>query len=189
MNRIKYLIAAGVLVSSSSLCIADILRLKNGPAVQGALVKANSKEITFILMDGTAETYPVSSVSGIGFAPLPPPPKAAPTPAPASPVVTIPAGTQITVRTIEAIDGKTAKGGMRYRASIDDPVAVGSQAVIPKGASCMLEEVSVKQGDEMALRLRDVNVGGSAPPSEARRAPSRRQQPKASRSTCPWRAG
>ena len=49
---------------------------------------------------------------------------------------------------------------MRYRASIDDAVAVGSQVAIPKNTSCTLEVVSVKAGDEMALRLREVNMGG-----------------------------
>jgi hypothetical protein len=74
--------------------------------------------------------------------------------------LTIPAGTQITVRTIDNIDGKTAKPGMRYRASIDDAVMVGSQMAIGRGANCTLEVVSLEQGSGMALRLRDVEVGG-----------------------------
>jgi len=78
----------------------------------------------------------------------------------AAQVLTIPAGTQITVRTIDAIDGKTAKGGARYRASIDDPVAVGSQMAIPRGSNCTLEVVDIEQGKELALRLRDVTVNG-----------------------------
>jgi hypothetical protein len=81
---------------------------------------------------------------------------------PATAQVTIPAGTQITVRTIDPIDGKTAKDGMRYRASIDDPVGVGSQTAIPRGTPCTLEIVSIEQGKEMALRLREVNLGGKA---------------------------
>ena len=75
-------------------------------------------------------------------------------------VLTIPAGTQVTVRTIDAIDGKTAKAGARYRASLDDPVAVGSQMAIPKGANCTLEVVNVEKGEGMAIRLRDVTVNG-----------------------------
>lgn len=52
--------------------------------------------------------------------------------------------------------------GARYRASIDEPVAVGSQAVISKGATCMVEAVSIGSGKEMALRLRDVNVNSKS---------------------------
>ncbi|MCC7154035.1 MAG: hypothetical protein IT161_05630 [Bryobacterales bacterium] len=75
-------------------------------------------------------------------------------------VLTIPAGTQISVRLIDAIDGKTAKDGMRYRASIDDPVAVGSQMAFPKGSPCTVEVVSVENGKGMALRLHDVSANG-----------------------------
>jgi hypothetical protein len=66
------------------------------------------------------------------------------------------------VRTVDAIDGKTAKVGARYRATIDDPVMIGSQTVIPRGADSTLEVVSIQQGDEIALRLREINVLGKA---------------------------
>jgi hypothetical protein len=139
---------------------ADILKIKGQPAVQGMLVRANSEEVVFMGADGHQRAFPISAISGIDFAPLPPPPAPKPAAPKAAAVMTIPAGTQITVRTIDAIEGKNAKGGARYRASIDDPVMVGSQTAIPRGANCTLEVVSVDQGDEMALRLRDVNVGG-----------------------------
>lgn len=87
---------------------------------------------------------------------------AAPQATQAAPVVTIPAGTQIIVRTIEAIDGNTAKAGARYRASIAETVAVGSQAVIFQGSACTLEVVSIESGKEMALRLREVIVNGKS---------------------------
>lgn len=76
--------------------------------------------------------------------------------------VVIPAGTQVVVRTLDAIDGKTARPGARYRATIDEPVAVGSQAVILRGAPCTLEVVSIESGQEMAVRLREVIVDGKA---------------------------
>jgi hypothetical protein len=63
---------------------------------------------------------------------------------------------------IESIDGKTAQASQRYRASVDEPVAVGSQMAIPKGATCTVQVVKVESGDELALRLFDVNVGGKA---------------------------
>jgi hypothetical protein len=157
MRTIRLMILLAGLAAVSVLQ-ADVLKLKSG-AVQGMLVSANSREIVFMGVDGHSKSYELSSVAGIDFAPLPPPP--APKPAPASAaILTIPAGTQITVRTIDAIDGKTAKAGARYRASIDDPVAVGSQAAIPRGASATLEVVSLQSGQGMALRLRDINVGG-----------------------------
>jgi len=156
-----------IAVAALCACVlqADVLKLKKGAGVQGTLISANSREIVFLGTDGKSKTYPLTAVSGIDFAPLPPPPKPPqPQPAPAATpaVLTIPAGTQVTVRMIDSIDGKTAKAGARYRASIDDPVAVGSQAAIPSGADCTVEVVSLESGEGMALRLREINVAGKA---------------------------
>jgi hypothetical protein len=140
----------------AGLAHADVLKLKQGGATQGVLVSANSSEVVFMGADGSEKTYPVSAVSRIDFAPLPPPPASA---APAA-MLTIPAGTQITVRTLDAIDGKTAQAGGRYRATIDDPVGVGSQIAIPRGAGCTLEIVSLQSGRDLELRLREINVAG-----------------------------
>jgi hypothetical protein len=151
----------GAILMAAGVANADVLKLKQGGGVQGLLVSANSKEIVFMGVDGAQNTYPVSAVASLDFAPLPPPPAPKPAAAAAG-VLTIPAGTQITVRTIDAIDGKTAKGGARYRASIDDPVGVGSQTAIPRGANCTIEVVSLEAGEGIALRLREINVAGKA---------------------------
>jgi hypothetical protein len=154
-----------VLVSLAALqaAQADVLKMKNGSEVPGTLVSANSREVLFLGGNGVQGAYPLTGVHSITFAPLPPPPQSEPAAAQPGPaVVTIPAGTQITVRTIDAIDGNTAKSGARYRASIDDSVMVGSKTVIPRGANCTLEVVTLQQGEGMALRLRDINVAGKA---------------------------
>jgi hypothetical protein len=147
----KLLFGAIVVVGVSQ---ADVLKLKKGGAVQGMVVSANSQEVVFMGTDGNQKTYPAAEVAGIEYAPLP-----AAKPAGAA-ALTIPAGTQITARMIDAVDGKTAKVGARYRASIDDPVGVGSQTAIPAGATCTVEVVSVQSGKELALRLRNISVGG-----------------------------
>jgi hypothetical protein len=153
-------LVTGTMLLAAGLSHADVLKLKQGGKVQGILVSANSTEVVFMGANGGEHTYPVNAVAGVDFAPLPPPPAPA---APATAAVrTIPAGTQITVRTIDAIDGKTAKGGALYRASIDDPVGVGSVAVIPRGANCTLEVVSLQSGQEMQLRMREINVAGKS---------------------------
>lgn len=151
-------ILLGVVLLTTVASHADILKLKQGGGVQGVLVSANSKEIVFMDVNGAQRTYPVSAASGIDFAPLPPASPAADR----AGVVTIPSGTQITVRTIDPIDGKTAKSGARYRASIDDPIALGSQVVIPRGTDCTLEVVGVQSGQGMALRLRSINMVGKS---------------------------
>ncbi len=80
--------------------------------------------------------------------------------APHSPRVTVPAGTQITVRMIDNVDSATTGASQQYRGSIDDPVAVGDQVLIPRGANCTVQVVKVKGTNEMALRLYDISIGG-----------------------------
>jgi len=143
---------------------ADVLKLKKGPPIKGTLISANSEQVLFLGVDGKETSHPLDTVAGIDFAPPPPPPaaKAAPAAPAAARVMTIPTGTRISVRMVDSIDGKTAKAGMRYRATLDEPVAVGSQVAIPDNTSCMVEVVSVDSGDQMALRLHTINVGGKS---------------------------
>jgi hypothetical protein len=156
--KIKLILLVGVVLVTAVACLADVLKLKQGGSIHGLLVSANSQDIVFLGLDGREKTYRVTEVASLDFAPLPPPP--APKPPPSRPVITIPAGTQISVRMIDSIDGKTATAGGRYRASIDDPVNVGSHTAIPHGANCTVEVVNIESGEGMALRLRDVQMGG-----------------------------
>ena len=85
-----------------------------------------------------------------------------PQPKPANPAstVVIPAGTIISVRTIDDIDSAKTSAGQRFRASIDDPVVVGNQVIIPRGANCTVQIAQVQENKELALKLYDVTVGG-----------------------------
>jgi hypothetical protein len=143
---------------------ADTLRLKAGSSIQGTLISANSREISFLGPDGTQKSYPIDTVAGVDFTAGTGPGAAAAAPAPAkpkpaaAPTVTIPAGTQITVRMIDAIDGKTAKPGALYKASIAEPISVGSHVAVPEDSSCTIEVVSA--GQELALRLHHFTLQG-----------------------------
>ena len=68
-------------------------------------------------------------------APLPPPPP--PPPQPIS--VTIPDGTILTVRTIDAIDSKVNSAGQHFMGSLDAPIVVGDNVVVPKGLNVYLK--------------------------------------------------
>lgn len=154
-SKIILILSAVLLVSVSAQ--ADVLKFKKGGGTQGILVSANSQEIVFQSVSGEQHAYPIHAIAGIDFAPLPPPP---PPPPPASHFVTIPAGTQVVVRMIDAINGKTAQPGARYRANLGDAVGVGSQAVIAQGSNCTIEVVSIDPGKGLELRIRDISVNG-----------------------------
>jgi len=158
--KFRLIAIVAALTASALVLHADKLRVGNGRTIEGTLISANAEEVVFRSLDGSEKSYQVTPGLGITYAPLPPPP--APKPAPTHNVVTIPAGTQISVRTIDAISGKTAQQGQRYKADIDQAVALGSQVVIPQGTYCTLEVVQVSSGEGMAVRLRDIQLHGKS---------------------------
>ena len=76
-------------------------------------------------------------------APAPPPPPPPPQPV----VVTIPDGTVVSVRTIDAIDSSQNSVGQTFRASLDAPIVVGDSVVVPRGLN-------------ISLRLTDASSAG-----------------------------
>src|SRR6266851_888457 len=72
----------------------------------------------------------------------------------------LPAGTEITVRTIESIDAKSPSAGRVYHATVDREVLDRSGRVaIPKGAEAELVARSVGR-DSLALDLESIVING-----------------------------
>jgi hypothetical protein len=89
----------------------------------------------------------------------------APPPAPRS-EVELPAGTNLVVRMIEAVDSETARVGQTFAASLDQPVMLNGETVIPRGADVSVKLVDSKESGkltgraELALSLMSVRVNG-----------------------------
>jgi hypothetical protein len=72
----------------------------------------------------------------------------------------------LTVRMIDPVDSEVSRVGETFRASIDEPVVVGSQQVIPRGADVVVKLVDDKQSGkisgktELTLDLVSVTVNG-----------------------------
>ncbi len=176
------LVMAGLLALPAA---ADTLELKSGATVDGTFLGGDARTIRFLDSSGGVETYSVADVANISFvtgaatAAAPAPPRAPrPAPAPrasraasappprAASGVTIPAGTVVTVRLIDSIDSDITGEGERFRASIDDPIVVNNQVVIPRNADATVQVVRVQQSgrikgsDEVSLKLFDITVDG-----------------------------
>ncbi len=81
-------------------------------------------------------------------APAPPPP-----PPPPQPVtVTVPEGTIVTIRTIDPIDSSTSSTGQSFRASLDAPVVVNDQIVLPRGLNVKLRLVEASSAGKFKGR-------------------------------------
>ena len=81
-------------------------------------------------------------------APVPPPPP--PPPQPIS--LTIPDGTVVSVRTIDAIDSSQNSVGQTFRASLDAPIVVGDSVVVPRGLNVYLKLVDASSAGKFKGR-------------------------------------
>jgi hypothetical protein len=99
-----------------------------------------------------------------------PPPAPTPPPAPAAAQqastgsMSLPAGTQLVIRMIDAVDSETARQGQTYKASIDQPVVIDNQVAIPRGADVVVKLVDSKESGtftgraELALNVQSVRI-------------------------------
>jgi hypothetical protein len=172
------------------LCSADTLTLRDGRVINGQYLGGDARHIRMAIGD-RVDTFNVEDVGDLEFggnatpappAPTPPPPQAPPPdqnqsrsqgfaqqppPAP-TPVagIQIPVGTAITVRMIEKVDSSVAHLGQTFRASVDEPVLVNGQTVIPRGADAIAKLVEDKQSGKfegktvLTLALTDITING-----------------------------
>lgn len=176
----------GVIVALSIAAVsarADSLELKNGSLIKGKFMGGTQTSISF-QVGSSLQTYDVADVRALGFSsealgassrgPSIPsysdPAVGKDEVAKPSTSVTIPAGTQILVRTMNAIDSAKNRVGYRFQASLEQAVWVDGNLIIPKGADVYgrLEE-SKPSGtfagrSELKLTLTGIVVHGQSVP-------------------------
>ena len=117
----------------------------------------------------TMKTAPAPAPAPVASAEPAPPPAQAAVPPPAKPVpveITIPEGTRLTVRLIDAVDTEKNKEGDTFRASLDSPIVIHNKVVIPKNADVTARLISAKSAGRFAgsssvvLALSTITVGG-----------------------------
>src|SRR5947209_4594438 len=88
----------------------------------------------------------------------------------AASAVLVPAGTTIRVRTIDAIDVDATQAGTTFRGSLDDPIMLGGDVVVPRGAGVVLLASKVQQGgrfkgsDLVEMKVNAISVNGTMRP-------------------------
>ena len=109
---------------------------------------------------GAAGKPVANSAAGAAGNPAATPAAAAPAP------VQIPAPTSMVVRLIEAIDSEKAKEGDTFAASLDQPIAIDGQVVLPAGTDVRVKLVQAKQSGkltgktELTVSLWSLNING-----------------------------
>lgn len=140
----------GLIVALSVAAVsarADSLELKNGSLIKGKFVGGTQTSISF-QVGSSAQSYDVADIRSLRFdsdaqGTSPSVPSEQPRGpsaigedevAKTVPSVTIPAGTRISVRTIDTIDSTKDRVGYRFQASLEQPLWVDGNMVVPKGA-------------------------------------------------------
>jgi len=174
-------------VAIASALPADTLMLRNGSTINGKFVSGDSRSIRFST-GSQVNTYDLVDIDNLKFegasppaTPAPPPasasapPPPSPPPPPEAPTsagntlyggIAIPAGTDISVRTIDSVDSERDRRGQTYRASIDQPVIVNGQTVVPRGADAVIMLSDSQQSGKiegkavLTLELRSISING-----------------------------
>ncbi|MGI8744970.1 MAG: hypothetical protein ACR2NN_20850 [Bryobacteraceae bacterium] len=156
---------------------ADTLVLKSGTTIQGNYAGGDTRHVKIVVGDHV-ETYSLDEVARLEFhgnartetryteTPPPPPPATQPdyrterryeeTPPPTTSTnnggVEVPVGTVLVVRMIDNVDSDRDSIGKTFRASLDEPVVVNGQTLLPRGADIVAKLVDERQSGKFEGR-------------------------------------
>jgi hypothetical protein len=159
----RYRVAVAGLLLVSVFAWSDTLELKNGSVIKGTYMGGSETEVSF-RVGSSVQQYAIVDVASLkfdghettstapkGFATREPqaarhdgiakgPEKLAAahtesSPTPSSRGITVPEGTRLLVRTVDAVDSDTNHPGDKFLASLEEPLYVDGTLIAEKGAS------------------------------------------------------
>jgi hypothetical protein len=171
------------LTLAASIAWADTLELKNGSLIKGKFLGGTETEISFEV-GSTVQKYNVADIVSLKFdsegaanAPTPQPQSSLPDdPGAAAQVeikpayVSIPAGTRISVRTIDGIDSARNLVGDRFQASLEEPLTWEGNVIVAKDALVYGRLTQSKESgtftgkSQLGLELTGIVVNGELVP-------------------------
>ena len=123
------------------------------PAAQQESKHSSSKRRHHATSEDSGSSAPTEVAQNVQPAPTPAPAPAAPAPPPPPPPpqkVTIPQGTTLAIRLVDALDSETATQGQTFHATLDSPLAVDGDVAIPAGYDVEGHVVSVQSAGKFA---------------------------------------
>ena len=172
-----------VVALAASMARADTLELKNGSLIRGKLAGATETEISF-QVSSTVQKYNVADIVSLKFDSEGT--ESAPAPQQQSPLsdnpgteahvevkpayATIPAGTRVSVRTIDAIDSTRNLPGDRFQAALAEPLTLDGNVVVEKDALVFGQLTQSKESgtfsgrSQLRLELTGIVVNGKTMP-------------------------
>ena len=173
-----------------ALCLAatsawtDSLELKNGSLIKGNFLGGTGSEIKF-QVGSSVQRYNLADIVSLYFdseravSDMPTRPRSSFAGEPGAgeharmrppAFVTVPAGTRISVRTIDGIDSTKNQVGDRFQASLEEPLMVDDNLIVPKGADVYGRLAESKTSgtftgrSQLGLELTGIVVNGQTVP-------------------------
>jgi hypothetical protein len=177
----RFGIASLVLLTGATAAWADRITLKSGSVVEGTYLGGTARQIR-MEVDGQIQTYNVDEVTSLAFRDgasassnnnstssrnqqqypqqqYPQSSTVAPRNSPTnypprtqSSGVTIPADTTITIRMVDNVNSESARLGQTFKASLDEPIYVNGQQVVPRGADVLTKLVDDQKAGKLTGR-------------------------------------
>jgi hypothetical protein len=163
-----------IIAAAMSLCVvslaetssADTLILRNGTRVSGRVVSIAERMITFEDLSGVAHRYDATEVDALEFTPVSQQQSPRRTNEDTLRIESVPSGTELTVRTVEAIDSSSAVVDQTFAAIVEhDIVGESKDVIIPAGSHAVLVVREISSGGatgspDMLLDLQSMTVKG-----------------------------
>ncbi len=157
----------------TALQAADTVTLRDGRVITGTYLGGSPREVR-IEADGRIETLDVANIAGIQFDGVRQKHDVELSPTPGDELerlgadgeVALPAGTNLVIRMIDAVDSEKSAVGQTFAASLDEPVVVNGETVIPRGADVVVKLVDDKESGKLTgrtvltLDLMSIKVNG-----------------------------
>ncbi len=182
----RLLFAIVLLCLLASAAWGDSLQLKNGSLIRGKFLGGTESEISF-QVGSSVQRYSVGDVESLRFEDSASPSAQSDTPqlAPRAPqpptetaggstypthTVNVSSGTNIMIRTIDAVDSDRNQVGDKFKASLEQPIVVDNTVVVPKGADVYgrltqaTEAGKIQGRSELKLELTGIVVNGQTFP-------------------------
>jgi hypothetical protein len=177
-----------------ALGFADTITMRDGTVIRGTYLGGSARTVRVEVGD-RIQTVDVSDITRIDFGgpvpqaaapapappsiypnsgnvlrpsdPPPPPPPAAPRMQQSASNGMLPAGTNLVIRMIDAVDSERARVGQTFQASLDEPVMSEGEVLIPRGVDVIVKLVDSKESGkltgkaELALDLQSIRINGN----------------------------
>jgi hypothetical protein len=169
MKVIRLVFLISLLGMGVSWLEADTVRLRNGKDMDAAFISGSARHVNLLIDAGQILKLPIDSLVSVSFSMS----QAAATSSGKSSkprTVVIPGGTAFRVRTLDPIDVDATRAGMKFRGTLDDPIMLAGDVIVPRGADVVLVAAKVDQGgrfkgsDLIELKVNSILARGRSYP-------------------------